>query len=207
MRGQSRSTIHSLLLRHFPVIAVTLTIVVAACSSSADDRVVGPSPLTSATGADSARKPGRDSTQKPPRDSTQKPPRDTTPKPPRDTVGVDTTPPVPEKVQLSGRVLGVVVIAPAPGVRDTLRFDPVAGMPLRIMRNVLVDGVAKQVLALQLTSDSQGRFSAKDLPGGYYVIYAEPAAGSPWAPSFSYLAATKPDVTVDVYVWKRNGGG
>lgn len=199
MRGLSRSAIQALLFRRFPVIAVTLTIVVAACSSNADDRVVGPRPLTSASGADSARKPGRD--------STQKPPRDTTKNPPRDTVGTDTTPPVPEKVQLSGRVLGVVVIAPTPGVRDTLRFDPVAGMPLRIMRNVLVDGVAKQVLALQLTSDSQGRFSAKDLPGGYYVIYAEPAAGSPWAPSFSYLAATKPDVTVDVYVWKRSGGG
>ena len=199
MRGPSRSAIHSLLLRHFPVIAVTLTIVVAACSSSADDAVVGPSPRTLAAGLDSAKKP--------PRDSTQKPPRDTTQKPPRDTVRVDTTPPVPEKVQLSGRVLGVVVIDPAPGVRDTLRFDPVAGMPLRIMRNVLVDGLAKQVLALQLTSDAQGRFSAKELPGGYYVIYAEPAAGSPWAPSFSYLAATKADVTVDVYVWKRSGGG
>lgn len=205
MRGVSRSAIHSLLFRHFPVIAVTLTIVVAACSSSADDRVVGPSPLTSATGADSARKPGRDSTQKPPRDTTQKPPRDTTGKPPRDTVGVDTLPRIPEKVAVSGRVLGMVLIEPAPGVRDTIRVDPVAGAKVRIMRNVLVNGVATQVLALELTTDAAGRFGVKDLPGGYYVAYADPPAGSPWAPSWAYFSATSSAVNVDVYLWKRSG--
>jgi hypothetical protein len=73
------------------------------------------------------------------------------------------------------------------------------------MRNVLVNGVATQVLAIELTTDAAGRFSVKELPGGYYIAYADPPAGSPWAPNWAYLAATSPAVNVDVYLWKRSG--
>jgi len=75
--------------------------------------------------------------------------------------------------------------------RDTLRFDPIAGVNVRIMRNVLVNGVATQVLAAQLVTDALGRFAVKDLAGGYYVVYAEPPAGSVWSNSFSYLDAKR----------------
>jgi hypothetical protein len=97
----------------------------------------------------------------------------------------------------------MVLIVPAPGTRDTIRFDPVAGAKVRIMRNVLVNGRATQVLALELTTGVTGAFAVKDLPGGYYVVYADPPEGSPWSPNFSYLAATKAQVSVDVYLWKK----
>jgi hypothetical protein len=174
---------------------LTATAVIAACSADSAGSALSPSSLARA-GSDSS-KPPRDTT-KPPRDTTKPPPRDTIP---RDTV--DTLPPRPEKVNVSGRVLGVVVITPTPGARDTLRFDPLPGVNVRIMRNVLVDGVAKQVLAAQLVSDAQGRFAVKELAGGYYVVYAEPPAGSIWGNSFSYLNANRAEVTVDVYLWRR----
>ena len=181
--------------RHYRAIGLgvflTLTAVIAACSADGADGALSPSSLARA---------GNDSS-KPPRDTTKPPPRDTTEKPPRDTL--DTIPPRPEKVNVSGRVLGVVVITPAPGVRDTLRFDPIAGVNVRIMRNVLVNGVAKQVLAAELVSDAAGRFAVKDLAGGYYVVYAEPPAGSIWSNSFSYLDANRPEVSVDVFLWRR----
>jgi hypothetical protein len=170
----------------------SVTAVIAACSSDFGSDGLSPSSLARAAG---------DSTGQPPRDTAQKPPRDTTQKPPRDTL--DTLPRLPEKVQLSGRVLAVTVIAPAPGVRDTLRFDPIAGAKVRVMRNLLVDGKATQRLAAELVTDANGAFAVKDLAGGYYVVYADPPAGSPYQSSFSYLAATRPEVKVDVYLWRR----
>jgi hypothetical protein len=106
-------------------------------------------------------------------------------------------------VQVSGRVLAVVVISPTPDVRDTLRFEPIAGAKLRVMRNLLVDGKAVQRLAAELVSDANGTYALRDLPGGYYVVYADPPAGSQYSSSFSYLAATKPEVKLDIYLWRR----
>jgi hypothetical protein len=197
----------SSLLRYRRAIALSafasLTAVIAACSSDAGSDGLSPSSLSRAAG-DSTGKPPRDTSGKPPRDSTQKPPRDTTQKPPRDTL--DTMPPLPEKVATSGRVLAIVVIPPTTGGRDTLRFDPIAGAKVRIMRNLLVDGKATQRLAAELVTDANGAFAVKDLPGGYYVVYADPPAGSPYNSSFSYLFANKPEVKVDVYLWRRSDG-
>ncbi|MEW5915394.1 MAG: hypothetical protein AB1762_03270 [Gemmatimonadota bacterium] len=169
-----------------------MTAVIAACSSDLGSDGLSPSSLARAAG---------DSTGQPPRDTAKKPPRDTTQKPPRDTL--DSMPPLPEKVQLSGRVLAVTVIAPGPGVRDTLRFEAIAGAKVRVMRNLLVDGQATQRLAAERVTDANGAFTVRDLAGGYYVVYADPPAGSPYQSSFSYLAATKPEVKVDVYLWRR----
>jgi hypothetical protein len=194
--------------------AMILTVVIAACSSDDGDGVLSPTSIARAAGADSAKprgdtaKPPRD-TSKPPRDST-KPPRDTT-KPPRDTIKppppdtIDTMPPLPEKVAVSGKVVGLVFIEPAPGVRDTMRLDPLAGIKVRIMRNIIVNGSSAQELAAELVTDANGAFKTS-LKGGYYVVYAEPPANSIWNKSFSYLAATRPDVNVTVYLWKKTGG-
>jgi hypothetical protein len=191
---------HALTLGAF----VALAAVISACASDGDDSSTGPSSLAATSASDTTQRPPRDTTHKPPRDTTHKPPRDTTKKPPRDTV--DTMPPVPAKVALSGRVLAVVVVVPSAGMRDTLRFDPIAGAKVRIMRNLLVNGTASQVLAAELTSDGAGRFSVKDLAGGYYVVYVDPPAGSIWEKNFAYLAATQPNVSVDVYLWRRSDG-
>lgn len=178
---------------------IALTVVMAACSDRGD-HLLNPSSIARTTGADSARPPRGDSTQRPPRDTTKPPPRDT----------LDTMPPLPEKVAVSGRVLGMVAVTPTAGSRDTMRFDPVPGARVRIMRNVLVNGASSQVLSVELVTDANGRFSAS-LAGGYFVVYAEPPAGTIWSKSFSYLAANRPEVSVDVYLWKRvptsgNGG-
>lgn len=179
--GGSAATRHKVGLAVF----AALTLVVAACSND-DDRIAGPSSLA-AQSPDSGRKPGRDTTKNP-----------------RDTARVDTTPPVyTGKVAVSGRILGINVIAPTAGSRDTIQFVPVALAKIRVMRNVLVNGAASQVLAAELTSDAAGQFSIKDLAGGYYIVYADPPEGSGYEKNWSYLAALKPEVTVDVYLWKK----
>ncbi|HJU76282.1 MAG TPA: hypothetical protein VJ717_21255 [Gemmatimonadaceae bacterium] len=183
---------HAKLNRHRRAISVgvfiSLTAVIAACSDTGDGLLDPSAALT--TGADSTRPRG---------DSTHRPPRDTVKPPPPDTL--DSMPPLPQKVAVNGRVLGIVPITPTAGSRDTLRFDPIAGAKVRIMRNVLVNGAATQVLAAELVTDVNGRFSAS-LTGGYYVLYAEPPAGTDWSKSLSYLAASRPEVTVDLYLWK-----
>jgi len=129
--------------------------------------------------------------------------RDTIMPPPPDTI--DTLPRLPEKVAVAGRVLGIVFMTPGPGVRDTVRLDPVVGAKVTIMRNILVNGRSAQELAAALTTDASGRFTVT-VKGGYYVVYAEPPAGSIWSKSYSYLPATQPNVNVDVYLWKRGDG-
>jgi hypothetical protein len=110
-------------------------------------------------------------------------------------------PPLPATFNLSGRVYGVTRIAPAPGVRDTLRHDPLAGVPLRVMRNLLVDGKATQVLAAETTSGSAGEFRLNGLAGGYYVIYATAPPGSPWLSTYTLVAGTSNEVVANVYLW------
>ena len=114
-----------------------------------------------------------------------------------------TPPPLPATFNLSGRVLGVTRRAPAPGVTDTLRFDPLAGVPLRIMRNLLVNGQATQVLAAETTSGASGEFRVDALAGGYYVIYATAPAGSPWVSNHTLVAGTSNEVLANVYLWRQ----
>ena len=171
---------------------ISLTAVIAACSERGD-YLLNPSSIARTTGADSGPRPPRDTTKRPP---------------PPDTL--DSMPPVPQNVAVSGRVLGIVPITPTAGSRDTLRFDPIAGAKVRIMRNLLVNGAATQVIAAERVSDANGKFSAS-LAGGWYVVYVEPPAGTNWSKSFSYLAANRAEVSVDVYLWKQvptsgNGG-
>ena len=114
-----------------------------------------------------------------------------------------TPPPLATTFNLSGRVLAVTRTAPAPGVTDTLRYDPVAGVPLRVMRNLLVNGQATQVLAAETTSGASGEYRINGLAGGYYVIYATPPAGSPYASNHALVAGTANEVLANVYLWRK----
>ncbi len=114
----------------------------------------------------------------------------------------DTTHAVPPKVRVSGRILGVTFTVPTQG-SDSMHFEPVRHAKIRVMQNVLVNGESSQVLAVEMLSDDAGGYMIKDLPGGYYVVYAYPPAGSAYAQNWSYLAALDPEVKLDVYVWKK----
>jgi hypothetical protein len=102
-----------------------------------------------------------------------------------------------------GQVLGVTVLTPSSGVQDTLNFTPVAGAKVRIIHNLLVNGEAKQELAAETVSDANGTYAVSGLEGGYYIVEAEPPAGSSYAAAQEYLAAQSPDVTLNVYLWKQ----
>ena len=107
---------------------------------------------------------------------------------------------IPDKVSLTGRVLALSVNR---ANRDTLEFTGVARSNVRLMRNILVDGEARQVLIAEMTTSSDGAFAANNIPGGYYVVYAEPPAEAGLTNSYSLLAALKSHVQVDVYVSQR----
>jgi hypothetical protein len=113
-----------------------------------------------------------------------------------------TPPPVLASFNLSGKVLGITRIAAAPGVADTLRHDPIPGIPLRIMRNLLVNGQATQQLAAEMTSGANGEYRVT-LPGGYYVVYATAPAGSPYVSNHALVAGTATDVTANVYLGQK----
>ena len=115
----------------------------------------------------------------------------------------DTTPATPAKVRVTGHVLGATAHAPT-GTGDSISFEPVPHARLRIMRNVIVDGTATQVLAIELLTGDHGEYTVTGLPGGYYIVYAYPPTGSVYADNWSYLAAMQTEVTTDVYVWKKN---
>jgi len=118
-------------------------------------------------------------------------------------LGPDTTQQAPARVKVSGKVLGVSVNLP--GVSgDTLAFEPIPRTRLRIMRNVLVEGSATQVLAVELLAGAHGEYTVTGLPGGYYIVYAYPPSGSVWADNWTYLPAMQAEVTADVYLWKKH---
>jgi len=102
-----------------------------------------------------------------------------------------------------GHILGVVGTAPTPGSNDTLRFEPLAGSRIRVVRNLLVNGVATQELAAETVSDDDGAYAVSGLAAGYYIVQADPPSGSPYAGGFSYLPGQSSDVQVDVYLWKQ----
>ena len=184
--------IHRTCARTFILVAAALSL--AACS---DNSATAP-----VEELDQAADVGKSNTT--PNDSvrTSPTPITTTPTPPttpRDTAV--TPPPTGASFTLSGKVLGLTRTTSAS--RDTLRHDPIPGVPLRIMRNLLVDGKATQTLAGETTSDANGDYRVTGLPGGYYVVYANPAAGSAWAPNHALVAGTTPNVTAHIYLGRR----
>ncbi|MBX6331254.1 MAG: hypothetical protein IRY91_05345 [Gemmatimonadaceae bacterium] len=116
----------------------------------------------------------------------------------------DSTPQgLPATFRVHGRVVGVAGVVAAPGSNDTLRYVPVAGAPITIYHNVLVDGVATQVVAAHTVSGADGTYQVDGLEGGYYIVSVTAPAGSPWADGWNYLPGTWTDVTVDVYLWQK----
>ena len=100
-----------------------------------------------------------------------------------------------------GQVLGVTATTASPGVQDTLNYTPLSGVKIRIIHNLLVNGEATQELAAETVSDDEGAFAVSGLEGGYYIVEAEPPAGSRYAAGQEYLAGQSPDVTLNVYLW------
>ena len=115
----------------------------------------------------------------------------------------DTTHSFSGSFDVHGQVLGVTALAPSPGVQDTLHYTPLAGAKIRIIHKLLVNGEAKQELAAETVSDAQGTYAVSGLEGGYYIVEAEPPAGSQYAAAQEYLAGQSPDVTLNVYLWKQ----
>lgn len=115
----------------------------------------------------------------------------------------DTTHSYSGSFDVHGRVLGVTVLAPSPGVQDTLNYTPLAGAKIRIIHNLLVKGEATQELAAEVVSDADGAFAVSGLEGGYYIVEADPPSGSQYAAGQEYLAGQSPDVTLNVYLWKQ----
>ena len=180
---------------HRTLVLVTAAFTLAACSdrsTTAPVEELGQAAdvgKSNTTPSDSARTP---------------PPPPTTPTtpapPPRDTA--ITPPPTVASFTLSGKVLGLTRTT-ASNSADTLRADPIPGIPIRIMRNLLVNGQATQTLAAETTSDANGEYRATGLAGGYYVAYANPAAGSVWASNYVLIAGTTPNVTANIYLGRK----
>ena len=115
---------------------------------------------------------------------------------------VDTTGVAPSSVNLSGHVFAMQATPGAQG-SDTLRYIPVGGISLRLMHNILVNGQSAQELAGTTVSGADGTYSFPKLPGGYYVLYAEPSAASGYAGAYSLVPGLQARVVVDVFVWRR----
>jgi len=117
--------------------------------------------------------------------------------------GTDTSHVAPNFVNLSGHVFAVQSNAGGMG-GDTLNYLPIAGVPLWLMHNILVNGQSAQELAGTTVSDAAGAYKFANLPSGYYVLYAEPAASSGYAGSYSLVPAQQSAVTIDVFVWRAH---
>jgi hypothetical protein len=106
----------------------------------------------------------------------------------------DTTRVSPASVDVSGQVLGVKRAAlGAVVVGDSsvtsYEFEPIAGARVAIVRNVLVDGEARQELVAETRSGRNGEFAFQRVPPGYYLLTANAPADSRYADNFTYLAA------------------
>jgi hypothetical protein len=86
---------------------------------------------------------------------------------------------------------------------DSLSYDVIAGVELKLMHNILVNGEGQQELAGTATSDRAGAYHFNDLPSGYYVLYAYPTTASGYKASYSLVPAQSASVVVDVFVWKQ----
>ena len=117
-------------------------------------------------------------------------------------VPVDTSGIAPSILNVSGHVFAIQATPAAQG-SDTLHYIPIAGVSLRLMHNILVDGQSAQELAGTTVSGADGAYGFANLPGGYYVLYAEPSAASGYAGSYSLVPRTPANVLVDMYVWRK----
>ena len=113
----------------------------------------------------------------------------------------DTSHVAPSIVDLSGHVLAMRSGGSGQG-GDTLSYDAISGVQLKLMHNILVDGSAEQELAGTTVSDAQGAYHFANLPSGYYVLYAYPTTVSGYKANYSLVPAQSAQVTVDVFVWK-----
>jgi hypothetical protein len=109
---------------------------------------------------------------------------------------------LPTSVRVTGRILGVSAREPVAGSTDTLRHTPLPHARITLKRNVLVNHQAAQELAGEFIADVDGRFAIEGLRGGHYIIEAA-APGSGYRAGWEYLAATRSELAVDVYLWKE----
>ena len=115
--------------------------------------------------------------------------------------GNDTSHVAPSVVNLSGHVFAVQS-SPGGMGNDTLSYVPIAGVPLKLMHNILVNGQSAQELAGTTVSDAAGAYHFNGLPSGYYVLYANPTAGSGYQGGYSLVPAQVAQTVIDVFVWK-----
>jgi hypothetical protein len=119
------------------------------------------------------------------------------------TSGGDTVRVFTGAVRLSGQVLGVSAVVPVASSRDSLRFEPIAGARIRVMRNILVDSAATQVLVAETTSGRNGEYVVERLEAGYYIAYVTAPEGSAYVDNWSYVPANAGEVRVNVYLWRK----
>jgi len=103
--------------------------------------------------------------------------------------GVDTTstPGFPGNVTIAGTVyLAGTGVPTDTGVVSTAA--PLAGVTVRFLRNMLVNGQAAQLDLGTVVSGANGEFSATNLPGGYYVVEGLTASGA--VATYSLVATT-----------------
>lgn len=112
----------------------------------------------------------------------------------------DTTQVAASVVNLSGHVYAIQ--SAPPGGSDTLAYSAIAGVQLKLMHNVLVNGVATQELTGSTVSDANGAYHFDGIDGGYYVIYATPSVASGYKGNYSLVPAQSATTVVDVFVWK-----
>jgi hypothetical protein len=118
-------------------------------------------------------------------------------------VRVDTTTYSTDPVLVWGRVVAIAEIVPQPGSNDTLRFEPVSGATVRLVRNVRVNGVVEQESVAQTTSGPDGDYRVESVPGGYYIIDVTVPASSPYISGYGYLHALPPMATQVVHLRKK----
>jgi hypothetical protein len=107
---------------------------------------------------------------------------------------------VPALVRISGRVLmasGAQVAGPDSMVAG---FVGVPGATVTVMHNIMVNGQSAQELAARVTSGADGAYRIPDLPGGPYVVYADPPAGANLRSGLEYVPLQQAQPTVNVYL-------
>jgi hypothetical protein len=74
---------------------------------------------------------------------------------------------------------------------------PLAGVSVRLLRNVLQNGQGVSIEMARATSGADGRFSVAGLPGGYYVVQGLTAAGE--VATYELVATT--DAVTRTSIW------
>lgn len=124
-----------------------------------------------------------------------------------DSTPTDTIKPPPASVRVFGQILGVIApdssIDSTAAPTDTISFEPIVGARIRIFRNILVNGDSSQVFVADARSKANGVYEVTGLAGGYYTVTATPPAGSGYGKGSAFLAATTPDVKLDVYLFPK----